>query len=665
MVTEGKGGGGRERGRLLWEPPADVRQRSRIGRYVRWLEDERSLAFDGYDDLWRWSVGDLDAFWRSIWDHFQLDSPTPVGAALADGRMPGARWFPGVALNYAAHALRSEPDGPAIVARSQSRGRAEVSIVDLRDQVARCRAGLARLGVGRGDRVAAYLPNIPETVVAFLAAASLGAIWSSCAPEFGTRSVVDRLRQIEPSVLLVVDGYRYGAKSVDRAGEVAAIRAALPSLRATVTVPYLADDPEAARHKGSTLWDELLSEPAELAFEDVPFDHPLYVLYSSGTTGLPKAIVHGHGGILVEHHKVLALHNDLGPGDRFSWFTTTGWMMWNYLVSGLLVGATTVLFDGDPGHPDLGELWRMAGDEGVTFFGTSAPFLLACRKAGVEPAAIADLSRLRGVGSTGAPLPADGFAWVYEAVGRDLLLSSISGGTDVCTAFVGGCPLVPVRAGEISCRYLGAKVEAYDESGRPLVGEQGELVISAPMPSMPVGFWGDDDGSRYRAAYFEAHPGVWTHGDWITVFPDGACEITGRSDATLNRGGVRMGTAELYTVVESLPEVADSLVVHIEDPSGGPGRLLLFVTPAAGARLDDDLRARLVRALRTELSPRHVPDEIHEVPGVPRTLSGKKLEVPVKRILAGTDPDAAASRGSLANPEVLDAYAGYASPPVG
>lgn len=665
MVTEGKGGGGRERGRLLWEPPADVRQRSRIGRYVRWLEDERSLAFDGYDDLWRWSVDDLDAFWRSIWDHFQLDSPTPVGAALADGRMPGARWFPGVALNYAAHALRSEPDGPAIVTRSQSRGRAELSIVDLRDQVARCRAGLARLGVGRGDRVAAYLPNIPETVVAFLAAASLGAIWSSCAPEFGTRSVVDRLRQIEPSLLLVVDGYRYGAKSVDRAGEVAAIRAALPSLRATVTVPYLADDPEAARHKGSTLWDELLSEPAELAFEDVPFDHPLYVLYSSGTTGLPKAIVHGHGGILVEHHKVLALHNDLGPGDRFSWFTTTGWMMWNYLVSGLLVGATTVLFDGDPGHPDLGELWRMAGDEGVTFFGTSAPFLLACRKAGVEPAAIADLSRLRGVGSTGAPLPADGFAWVYEAVGRELLLSSISGGTDVCTAFVGGCPLVPVRAGEISCRYLGAKVEAYDESGRPLVGEQGELVISAPMPSMPVGFWGDDDGSRYRAAYFEAHPGVWTHGDWITVFPDGACEITGRSDATLNRGGVRMGTAELYTVVESLPEVADSLVVHIEDPSGGPGRLLLFVTPAAGARLDDDLRARLVRALRTELSPRHVPDEIHEVPGVPRTLSGKKLEVPVKRILTGTDPDAAASRGSLANPEVLDAYAGYATPPVG
>jgi acetoacetyl-CoA synthetase len=393
----------------------------------------------------------------------------------------------------------------------------------------------------------------------------------------------------------------------------------------------------------------------------VPFDHPLYLLYSSGTTGLPKAIVHGHGGILVEHHKVLALHNDLGPGDRFFWFSTTGWMMWNYLVSGLLVGATLVLFDGDPGHPDLAALWRMAAAEGVTFLGSSAPFLLACRKAGVVPSEVADLSALRGVGSTGAPLPAEGFAWVYEAVGPDLLLSSISGGTDVCTAFVGGCPLVPVRAGEISCRYLGAKVEAYDDAGRPVVGEQGELVIAAPMPSMPVRFWGDDDGSRYRAAYFEGHPGVWTHGDWITVFPDGACVITGRSDATLNRGGVRMGTAELYAVVEALPEVADSLVVHIEDPAGGPGRLLLFVAPAGGARLDDDLRARLARALRTELSPRHVPDEIHEVPGVPRTLSGKKLEVPVKRILTGTAPDAAASRGSLVNPDVLDAYTSLAA----
>jgi acetoacetyl-CoA synthetase len=645
-----------ERGDVLWRPPSDARERTRLGRYMDRLAAERGLSFAGYEDLWRWSVTDLDGFWRSVWDHFGLRSTTPVGAAVADASMPGARWFPGVELNYAAHALAAEPEGPALVGLSQSRPRVELSPAELADQVARCRAGLERLGVGRGDRVAAYLPNIPEAVVALLAAASLGAVWSSCAPEFGTRSVVDRLRQIEPAVLLAVDGYRYGARVVDRAAEVAAIREALPSLRAAVTVPYL--DPD-ARLDDTTTWDELLAEPAAPAFREVPFDHPLYVLYSSGTTGLPKAIVHGHGGILVEHYKVLALHADLGPGDRFFWFSTTGWMMWNYLVSGLLVGATPMLYDGDPGHPDLGALWRMAGEEGVTFFGTSAPFLLACRKAGIVPSAEADLAALRAVGSTGAPLPAEGFEWVYEAVRPDLLLSSISGGTDVCTAFVGGCPLVPVRAGEISCRYLGARVEAYDEAGHSVVGEQGELVITAPMPSMPVRFWGDDDGSRYRAAYFEDHPGVWTHGDWITLYADGACVITGRSDATLNRGGVRMGTAELYAVIESLPEVADSLVVHIEDPAGGPGRLVLFVTPAAGARLDDDLRARLARALRTELSPRHVPDEIHEVPGVPRTLSGKKLEVPVKRILSGVDPDSAASRGSLANPEVLDAYSSF------
>jgi len=510
--------------------------------------------------------------------------------------------------------------------------------------------------------VAAYLPNIPETVVALLATASLGAVWSSCAPEFGTRSVVDRLAQIEPAVLLAVDGYRYGARSVPRHAEVAEIAAQLPTLRATVTVPYL---DAAARLPGSVTWAELTAEPGEPATEPVPFDHPLYVLYSSGTTGLPKPIVHGHGGILLEHHKVLALHHDLGPGDRFLWFSTTGWMMWNYLVSGLLVGATPVLFDGDPGHPDLGALWRMAGEEGLTFFGTSAPFILACRKAGIRPADEADLGALRGVGSTGAPLPAEGFAWVYEAVRDDVLLTSISGGTDVCTAFVGGCPLVPVRAGEIACRHLGCKVEAWDEDGRSLVGEQGELVITAPMPSMPVGFWGDADGTRYRNAYFSDHPGVWTHGDWITLFPDGASVITGRSDATLNRGGVRMGTAELYSVVEAEPEVADSLVVHLEDPDGGPGRLLLFLALAPGATLDDGLRDRLRDALRHQLSPRHVPDDIIAVPAVPRTLSGKKLEVPVKRILTGADPATAASRGSLADPTSLDVFARLAPGPGG
>jgi acetoacetyl-CoA synthetase len=616
------------------------------------------MPFAGYDELWRWSVDDVPAFWQSIWDHFELDGlvASPPTEVMAGYEMPGVRWFPGATLNYAARALSSTPDGPAVIARSQTRGPSELTMAELRNQVARCREGLRRLGVQRGDRVAAYLPNIPETLVALLATASLGAVWSSCAPEFGTRSVLDRLRQIEPVVLLAVDGYRYGAKQIDRSGEVAAIRAGLPSLRAVVTVPYL--DP-AARPAGSLTWDELLGDDdsasgatAAYDVEPVPFDHPLYVLYSSGTTGLPKAIVHGHGGILLEHLKVLSLHCDLGPGDRLFWFSTTGWMMWNFLVSGLLVGATVVLYDGDPGAPDLGNLWRMAGETGVTLFGTSAPFLLACRKAEVHPAELADLSRLRSVGSTGAPLPPEGFRWVYDELGPDVHLNSISGGTDVCTAFVGGCRLVPVRAGEISCRYLGSKVEAYDETGRSVVGDQGELVVTAPLPSMPVAFWGDDDGARYRAAYFEGWPGVWTHGDWITIYDDGACVITGRSDATLNRGGVRMGTAELYSVVEAQPEVADSLVVHLD----GEDHLLLFVALVEGAELDDDLRGRITGALRRELSPRHVPDEVVVVPAIPRTLSGKKLEVPVKRILTGTPPDEAASRGSLADPTSLDAF---------
>jgi acetoacetyl-CoA synthetase len=647
------------RGEVLWRPPADAREATRIGRYLGWLAAARGRRFETYDNLWRWSVDDLDGFWQSVWDHFGLESATPTGPALARREMPGARWFPGATLNYAAHALRAEPVGPAVVARSQSRGPVELTMAELRDQVARCRAGLAGLGVGRGDRVAAYLPNIPETLVAFLATASLGAIWSSCAPEFGARSVVDRLAQVEPTVLLAVDGYRYGTRDVDRTGEVAAITAALPSVKALVTVGYLRPDAPAGATGGAggLTWDELLAGPGDDGPPVmVPFDHPLYVLFSSGTTGLPKPIVHGHGGITLEHHKVLALHNDLGPGDRFLWFTTTGWMMWNYLVSGLLVGATLVLFDGDPGHPDLGGLWRLAADAGVTFFGTSAPFLTACNKAGLDPRAEADLSAIRTVGSTGAPLPPEGFDWVRDHVGEAVMVSSVSGGTDVCTAVVGGCPLVPVRRGEIPCRYLGAAVEAFAPDGGSLVGEQGELVITEPMPSMPVGFWGDDDGSRYRAAYFDAHPGVWTHGDWITLFADGASVITGRSDATLNRGGVRMGTAELYSVVEALPEVADSLVVHLEDAGGGPGRLLLFVAPVEGATLDDDLRARIAAALRADLSPRHVPDAIEAVPGIPRTLSGKKLEVPVKRILLGADPGTAASRGSLANPEALDAF---------
>ena len=644
---------------MLWTPPVETRASTRIGRYLDWLERERGLSFDSYDALHRWSVTELDAFWQSVWDYFDVRSSTEPGPALAERRMPGARWFPGARLNWAEHCLRLQgraDDDVVLVARSQTRDRLTLTAAELRDEVARVRTGLIDLGVGRGDHVAAYLPNIPEAVVAMLATASLGAIWSSCAPEFGTRSVIDRWSQIEPKVLLTIDGYRYGQRKVDRSGEVAAIQAALPHLT-TVGVPYLHDDP--GRVPGAVSWDALRAARGELAFEDVPFDHPLFILFSSGTTGLPKPIVHGHGGILLEHLKIHALHHDLGPADTFFWFSTTGWMMWNYLVSGLLVDARILLFDGSPADPDLGALWRMTAEEGATYFGTSAPYLMACRKAGLRPKDEADLTALRGIGSTGAPLPAEGFRYVYDAISHTAQLQSVSGGTDVCTAFVGASPLVPVWEGEISCRHLGCAVEAFSPDGVPLTGEQGELVITEPMPSMPVSFWNDLDGERYRAAYFSDFDGVWRHGDWITFTERGSCVISGRSDATLNRGGVRIGTAEFYAVVDAIPEVADALVIHLDVDDD---RLLLFLAMRDGEALTDALRKRITSELRGALSPRHVPDEILAVPSIPRTLSGKKLEVPVKRILAGTPPEIAASPGSLADPTSLDAFAELARP---
>jgi acetoacetyl-CoA synthetase len=647
---------------VLWAPPADIRRHSRIGAYLDWLAAERGHGLDTYEQAWAWSVDDLAGFWRSIWDHFEVIAHDPPTDTLPEARMPGARWFPGATLNFAEHALRlpGRAEGDVVVVgRSQTRGPRDLTAAELREAVARCRSGLARLGVGRGDRVAAYLPNIPEALVGLLATASLGAIWTSCAPEFGARAVIDRFSQVAPRVLLAVDGYRYGDRDVDRSAEIAAIRAALPSLESTVIVPYL--DPGGSRMPGDTLgWGDLLAVSAPMEHEAVAFDHPLYILYSSGTTGLPKPIVHGHGGILLEHLKALGLHTDLGPEDRFFWFTTTGWMMWNYLVSGLAVGSTVVLFDGNPAFPDLTSLWRVAAETKTTYLGTSAPFLMACRKAGLEPARDLDLSSLRGLGSTGAPLPAAGFRWAHEHVSASAPLGSLSGGTDLCTGFLGPCPLVPVWAGEISCRLLGARVEAFDPDGRPLVGQEGELVITRPMPSMPVAFWADPDGARLRDAYFATYPGVWRHGDWLTITERGSCIVSGRSDATLKRGGVRLGTAEFYGVVEALPEIADSLVIHLEDPNAGTDELLLFIALRDGNELGDDLRGRIAAGLRKELSPRHVPDRILVVPAIPRTLSGKKLEVPVKRILEGVPIDDAAARDALADPEALAPFASLA-----
>ncbi|MGK3208077.1 acetoacetate--CoA ligase [Amycolatopsis sp. MEPSY49] len=634
---------------MILRPVApDVRETTEIGRYLTWLA-ERGRRFDDYAALHHWSVTDLDGFWSSIKDFFGVRFHSPASAVVPDRRMPGTEWFPGATLNYAEHALGGPAGEVAVIAYSQTRERTELTWDELRDQVARARAGLRRLGVGRGDRVAAYLPNIPETVVAYLAAASLGAVWASCAPEFGARSVVDRFGQIEPRVLLTVSGYRYGAKDVDRRAEVAEIRAGLPTVEHVVHVPYGEHDlPD------TLAWNDLLTESAP-GFEPVGFAHPLCVLFSSGTTGKPKAIVHGHGGILLEHLKNHGLSWDLRPGDRILWFSTTAWMMWNALVSGLLTGASIVLVDGNPLHPDLAWQWRLAAETRATLMGASPGFLMACRKAGLDPAAEFDLSALRQIGAAGSPLPADGYHWVRAVFGPDVLLNVGSGGTDVCSGIVQGGPLQPVLAGEISGPCLGVDAKAFDEHGTEVVGELGELVITAPMPSMPVGFWGDDTGARYRDTYFDVYPGVWRHGDWIRFSPGGGCVIAGRSDATLNRGGVRLGTAEFYAVVEELPEVDDSLVVHLEDPAGGNGDLRLYVV-LRDAVLDAPLREKIATALKSALSPRHVPDTITAVPVIPRNRTGKKLELPVKRLLLGARADDVVGRDVLADPTALDHF---------
>jgi acetoacetyl-CoA synthetase len=644
----------------LWTPGPERVRAARVTAFTDWLRRERGLTFSDYESLWAWSTQDLEAFWRALWDYHGVVAAQPPQRMLAQARMPGAVWCPGARLNLVDQIFRHATDArPALVFRNESGARVELGWQQLRAQVAAVANALRALGVAPGDRVVAYLPNVPQTVVAFLAVASVGAIWSVCSPDMGPLAVLDRFRQIEPKVLIACDGYRYGGKTYDRRAVVAELRAALPTLAHTVCVPVLEVE---ATLPQALPWSQLLDAGGTLVTEPVAFDHPLWVVYSSGTTGMPKAIVHGHGGIVLATLKDGGLHCDLGPGDRFHWYSSTGWIMWNFQVGGLLLGATICLYDGNPGWPDFGTLWRFVAEEGISFFGAGAAFYANCLKAGVTPGRSFDLSALRALGSTGSPLAPEAYRWIYGQVKRDVWLTSISGGTDIAGLFVGGLPTLPVYEGEIQCRALAAKVEAWDESGRPVLDEVGELVCAAPLPSMPLYFWNDADGARYRDSYFDMFPGVWRHGDWIRLVPRpeavGAV-IYGRSDATINRHGIRMGTAELYRAVEALPEVLESMVVDLEY-LGRESYMPLFVVLRPGVALTEALKAKINAEIKRLLSARHVPNEIFAVPEIPRTLSGKKMELPIKKLLLGHAVEKVANRDAMANPASLDWFVEFA-----
>lgn len=669
------------RNELLWEPKPDDMAKTNLARYFHWLEEKHGLKFASYAELLEWSVRDLKAFWNSIAEFFEVRFHHTPERVLSSREMPGAHWFPGATLNYAEHALRhrGSDSTPAILFQTEPQAngqpcREEISRAELNRQVAAITARLRQFGVQPGDRVVGYLPNIPQTIVAFLATVSLGATWSVCPAELSSRGVIDRFHQIGPKVIFCVRSYRYGGKIHDRSAALNEITVGLPTLEHLILISdanlgTTGSEPPLTLREGidQIAWTDILAEPnpPELIFAPVPFEHPLWILYSSGTTGVPKAIVQGHGGILLEHLKALSLHFDLRPGDRFLWYTTAGWMMWNMLVSGLLLpDVTVVLYDGSPKHPSFSALWELVEQLGVTFFGTSAPYLLACMKEGVAPSKTYPLSKLRAIGSTGAPLPPEGFRWVYDQVKRDLMLGSASGGTDVCTAFILCNPLLPVRAGALQCRGLGAAIEAWDENGHPLLDQMGELVLTAPFPSMPISFWNDPDGSRLRSSYFEKFPGIWCHGDWIEIdSQDGHCVIHGRSDSTLNRGGVRMGSAEFYSAVEDIPGIVEALVIDLSGLNR-EDRLVLFVALRPGLTLDDELRDQINARLRSQVSPRHVPDAIYHVPEIPHTLNGKKLEVPIKRILMGAPPEKVIHREAMSNPESLPFFIELARKPV-
>lgn len=643
-------------GMLLWQPSEERKRQTNLYRFMKWLEAEKGLTFSEYHELWRWSVESLQLFWEAFWEYADIQSSVPYQCVLADGRMPGAKWFPGARLNYAEHVFRHELDErPAIFFRSERHGLKTLSWKELARQTARVAHWLRSVGVKEGDRVAAYLPNIPETVITFLACASIGAIWSCCPPEFGSGSVLERFRQIEPKVLVAVDGYQYKGKRHRRMDVVREIQRALPTLEWTVIIPY-DDAADCLTETERTLyWPDLPDTDEPLSFAAVPFDHPLWILYTSGTTGPPKALVHGQGGILLEHYKTLLFHADLKPGDRVFRFTSSGWMMWNLLVSSMLTGASIVLYDGHPLYPAAEVLWQLAEDVDVTYFGTSAAYIHLMMKTDCKPNQRFQFPSLRSFGTTGSALSKEGFVWVYQNVKRDLHLAPSSGGTDVCGAFVGGNPLLPVHAGQMQCIYLGVKAEAFDEAGQPVIGEVGELVITQPMPSMPLYFWNDPHHERYLDSYFRDFPNVWRHGDWIKIFPDGRSVIYGRSDATINRFGIRMGTAEMYDVVEAIDGVADSLIVDLEW-LGRPSMLILFVVLEENHDLTEELKQKIRSAIHEKLSPRFVPDRIEQVRGIPRTLNGKKMEVPVRRILLGHPMEKAVNLDSVANPEVLDDF---------
>jgi acetoacetyl-CoA synthetase len=644
-------------GTVLWEPCDEFVKQTNIKRYIDWLKEQKGLSFAGYGPLWQWSVARLEDFWASMWEYFDVKASKSYTKILSEAKMPGARWFLGSDLNLSERVFsHMSPSRPAIIFKQELESPVEISWDDFYQRVSSLAAALRNMDVGVGDRIVAYMPNIPEAAIAFQASASIGAIWSSCSPDFGSRSVVDRFKQIEPKVLIATDGYRYGGKGFDRRSVISELQESMNTLEKTVLIPYLDKDVTSDGLKDVLMWDDIQKEDGgTLVFEQVPFSHPLWVVYSSGTTGLPKPLVHSQGGILIEELKFLGLHLDLKPQDRFFWFSTTGWIMWNIVMSGLLHGSTVVLYDGNPGYPNMDVLWEFAEESRVTVLGTGSAFLVGCMREGMEPAKGHDLSKLKSIGATGSPLPPEAYQWVYEHVKQDVWLAATSGGTDVVTGFLGACPLLPVRAGEMQCRCLAVKAEAFDERGNSIIDEVGELVITEPMPSMPLYLWNDKEDRRYVESYFDMYPGMWRHGDWLKITPEGGGIIYGRSDSTINRLGIRMGSSEIYSAVEDLPEVVDSLVLGYEPPGGGY-YMPLFVVLKEGLELDDALKKKINTKIRTVLSPRHVPDAIYVVPEVPKTLNNKKLEVPVKKILMGTPVEKAVNVDSMANPKAIERF---------